>query len=585
MAHNAFFEQVVTRFVLTKYLGARMLSDIPIYRWECTASMAAALALPRSLEKACLALSLPIKKDMDGRRLVLKYCKPRKPTKNNPNRWHDNRDEIDKIIKYCALDVDAMAGLYGALPALKPSEREVWLLNQKINMRGFHVDKRLIDVVLCLIEKEIRELDRETQILTNGAIESTTQRGAILNFVNTFGANLTDLTASTIKSALLRTDLHPTARRILEIRQDVSKTSTAKYEAFKARSAFDNRIRDHIMYHGASTGRDAGQGVQPHNLPSSSISGLESAFGIVAENDLELIRLIYGSPMRVFSSCIRGMIIPTPGYEFFCEDFSAIEARVLLWLADDTAGLDIFRKGIDPYKRLASLIFNTRISEITSKQRDLGKRAELGCGFGMGWEKFLTTCFSNGLTDIDETLAKKAVSGFRELHRPVVKMWSNIERAAIRAVQNPGRAFKIHKTKWYVKNKTLFCELPSGRALAYYDPVIKYANTPWGDRAPKLYHWSVDSFTKKWALGGTYGGKLAENVTQAAARDVMKEAERRVQSAEYDVLFSVHDEILSEREIGAGSASEYSALMQVVPNWACDLPIKTEGWQGMRYRK
>jgi DNA polymerase len=585
VAHNAFFEQVITRFVLTRYFPHPELKILSPSRFICTASLAATLALPRNLEGAALALKLPVQKDMEGRKLILKYCKPRKATKANARKFHNRREDLLRIMKYCGTDIDATIELFKKLPALNPNERRVWELNQKINFRGFNTDQDLVKITLALIDQEINNLDNETNSLTRGYLSSTTQRDGVLYWLKKEGLALPDLTANTVKDALAGSIQSDVARRLLEIRQAVSKTSTAKYAAFKMRGATDARIRDYLLYHGASTGRDAGQGVQPQNFPRGTIKDTAQAVEVVKTGDLELIRMIYGNPMNVFASCLRGVIIPTPGRELFCSDYSGIEARVLLWLANDVKGLEVFKSGRDPYKIIAARIYNKKYEDVTGAERELGKRAELACGFGMGWKKFIETCKSFGDKSVDEQLAKKAVNVFREVHAPVVKLWSNLEKAAIYAVQNPGKKITINKTAWFMRREILYCELPSGRSLAYYDPEIRFKMTPWGEKRQTLYHWSVHPITRKWVCDGTYGGKLAENVTQAVARDIMKNGELNLEQAGYEILLAVHDEVLSECKIGEGSVSEYDRLMQTLPPWANGCPIKTKGWTGDRYKK
>jgi len=259
VAHNAYFENVITSGVL----GV----TIPPERWLCTASLAAALALPRNLEGAAKALKLAVQKDMDGRRLILKWCKPRKPSKNNPKTRHDDPGELARLVEYCKQDVDTTVELFMNVPLLTPSERRVWELDQKINLRGFAVDRPLINTALRLIDEETTAINFKTQELTFGALTSATQRDGVLGFIESEGVYLPDLRKKTVEDALAG-DLVPPgpARQMLEYRQAISKTSTAKYQAFERRSRHDSRVRDILLYHAASTGRWGGLGVQPQNL-------------------------------------------------------------------------------------------------------------------------------------------------------------------------------------------------------------------------------------------------------------------------------------------------------------------------------
>lgn len=593
VAHNAFFEQVITRFVLTRLISTAGLSalahaalkSLPHERWACTASMAAALALPRNLEGACLALNLPIQKDMDGRRLILKYCKPRKPTKNNKAKWHSSASDLRRIMLYCQNDVDAETMLFLSIPALNPTERKVWLLDQKINFRGFEADRELVKTTLNLIDEETKNLNQETGTMTFGELVSTTQRGGVLSWLEAEGVFLPDLRAKTVSDAIKTGLVDGDAKRMLEIRQAISKTSTAKYSAFEIRSRTDGRVRDNLLYHGASTGRWSGSGVQPQNFPRGSIADTTEAAEIVKSGDLSWVRCLYGNPMDVFSSCLRAVIKAPEGKELFCADYAAIEARVLFWVAEHKEGIRAYEENRPMYEEMAQVIYNVKdVKNVTKAQRQVGKQSVLGCGYGMGWKKFLQTCKSFGI-EVDEDTAQIAVSAYRSTHWPVQKLWSNLDKAAIAATQNPGKKFRINKTTWWVENKFLWCELPSGRKLAYYGPEVKHELTAWGDKKPTLYHYGVNPLTRKWESSGTYGGRLAENVVQAISRDLMADAMLRIESSGYEIILSVHDELVAERKIGEGKIEEFEKLMAQVPEWAKGCPVRVEGWNGPRYKK
>lgn len=578
VAHNAFFEQMITKFVLK-------MPDISSERWVCTASMAAALALPRNLENVCLALNLPIKKDTDGRRLVLKYCKPRKVLKNDFSKWHSSASDLRRIMEYCKTDVDAETLLFLTLPELNATERKVWLLDQKINFRGFKVDQELILSALELIDQETKALDFETYQITNGQVSTTNQRDAALKWLNEQNVELPDLQKKTVENALLNNELSAKVKRFLEIRKAASKTSTAKFQAFKARSKSDSRVRDNLVYHGARTGRWAGAGVQPQNFPRGTIKNTTEAAEDIKIRSLEWLRCLYGSPMNVFSSCLRAVSIPSEGNEFFCADYSAIEARVLFWVAEHFRGIKAFTENRPIYEEMAAAIYRVpEVNQVTKDQRSLGKVAILGAGYGMGAAKFVQTCKAFGI-QIDETMARVAIETYRIQHAPVKTLWSNFERAAIEVVQAPSKSIKINCTKWFIKNDFLWCELPSGRKLAYYKPEIRFELTSWGEKRPVLYHYSVNSLTKKWELASTYGGKLTENVVQAVSRDLMAEAMLRIENAGFKIVLSVHDELLAERKKNESTLAEFENLMSETPEWAKGLPIKVEGWRGERYRK
>lgn len=586
VAHNALFEQVTTRYVLTKEIFNPELKEIPIERWICTASMARALALPGKLEGACSALELSVQKDMEGHRLMLKLSKPRKPTKNNPAVWHKKKSDLRRLMEYCKTDIDAEVELFLSLPELNPFERKIWELDQKMNLRGFRCDRPFVKKVLGMISEESERFERLTQEITGGEVQSTAQRDVTLKWLAKEDCFLENLQKKTVSDALVARMGSPKALRLLEVRSNASKTSTAKYEAFESRSRTDGRVRDNLIYHTASTGRWGGAGVQPQNFPQGTLSNPEQAIDIILDEstDLELVRMLYGNPLDVFSSCLRGAIQASEGRKFNSGDFAGIEVRVLFWMAKHEEGLQAFRDGRDLYREIAAIIFGVKVDAVTKAQREVGKRVILGCGFGMGPPKFFETCKTFG-QEISELLSETAVKTYRRVHHPVKKFWSNLEKAAIAAVMNRGKRYSINRTSWWVQDEFLYCQLPSGRRLAYYGPEIRYKATPWGEKKATLYHYDVHPKTKKWVLSGTYGGRLTENVVQATARDFMAEAMPRVEDSGYELLITVHDELLAESDKDKGSEAEFQKLMSVVPPWGAGCPIKVEGWSATRYKK
>lgn len=588
VAHNAMFEQLIAPIVF--FHGGDTVYNPDCCdptRWICTASLAAACALPRKLEEACNALGLSVRKDMEGHRLMLKLSKPRKPTKNNKAKWHTKKSDLNRLMRYCATDVDASTELLLSLPPLNPKERRIWELDQTINHRGFCVDSAAVSKALGLIQEETARLNQETKNLTIGEVGSTRQRDATLGWLNRGGLGLPNLQAKTVEMALasISAEAMPLARRVLEIRQSISKSSTAKYQKLAHQMADDGKIRDQLFYHGASTGRWTGRGVQVQNFPRAAHKDIELAIETLAAGDLEWIGLVYGDPMEFLSRCLRNMIVAPAGYSFYCGDYASIETRVLFWVAGHERGLKHYRRHADLYREMAAMIYRIPLDEVTKAQREVGKRAILGCGYGMGHKKFWATCNQYG-QEVSPELARAAVVAYRTLHYPVPDLWNEIQRAAIYATLNPQTRVTINHTKWSLAKDFLWCELPSKRMLAYYKPTVRYELTPWGERAPKLYHWSVNPKTKKWENAATYGGKLTENVVQAIARDIMAEAMLRLEKAGFEVVLSVHDELLTQARSGPSfDLEEFTQLMAETPGWGTEIPIEVEGWTGARYRK
>jgi len=531
---------------------------------------------------------------MAGHKLMLKMSKPRKATKYNAAKWYCKKADLLRLMEYCEHDIDAEVDLLLTLPDLTANERRVWELDQRTNLRGFAVDRPVVEKVIGFIDTELARYEREIKHLTGGAVSTANKVASVKSFVNGLGAGIENVQAKTVQDALKRVDLDPTARRVLEIRASASKTSTGKYYSIEARSRVDSRVRDIMMYHGASTGRWTGLGVQIQNFPRGTLSDAQSrpvnsvkAVDLLANPavDLEAVRLLYGDPMEFFSHILRSTIKATPGYEMFCGDYAAIEVRVLFWLANHADGIKAYRDGRKIYEEMAQVVYAVReLDAVTKAQREIGKRIILGCGYSMGAKKFMETCEHFGVA-IDPPLAEKAVKAYRTFHAPVVKFWYALEDAAIRATLDPGKRYRVGSLVWVKEGEFLWCILPSSRRLAFYGPQVERELTPWKEFRPKLYHWDILPASKRWVFQSTYPGRLAENVTQAVARDVMAAASLRVDDAGYPMLFSVHDELGNEREIGRGSLAEYTRLMSEPPEWAGNMPIKVETWKGERYRK
>jgi DNA polymerase len=578
--HNANFEQVITEFVLPKHVVG--LKPIPLSRWICTAALAATHALPRSLDGATSALELPHLKDAEGVKLVKRHCIPQRITKKQKTIWNDDPAGLERLALYCARDVTAHTHLFLRLPPLTPTERRVWLLNQKINRRGVHIDRELAKAVTRMMVVETSALRRKAVELTGG-IEPT-QNAEIKRWCARKGVSLPNMQKKTIDDAITSGLVEGLIKQVLLIRQSASKTSTGKYAAFLARTKFDSILRDFVMYHGASTGRDTARGPQVHNQPRGTLGELyELAVEIVMTGDLEWVRALLGDPMSAFSSLLRAVITARPGLTLYSGDFNAIEARVVFWLAGHAVGLKMFtEQGRDPYREMAATIYTKKLKDVIPDEREVGKRAILGAGFGMGAPKFAMTCKQFGMPVTDQ-LAKRAIGAYRKQHQLVPALWKNLERAAIEATRNPGKRYTVNKTSWFVRNEFLYCELPSGRRIAYFRPSIR-SELKWDAEHETLYHWGENPKTKKWENAGTYGGRLTENVVQAVARDVMVEAQLRAEDAGFNALFSVHDELVNECK-RTNRLAEFEAIMAESPEWAEGLPIRVKAWEGIRYKK
>lgn len=598
-AHNAFFERAIwTNIVLPRH----GFPAIPSLQWRDSATKAAAHALPRALDDAGEALHLSIRKDTAGHKLMMKLSKPRKPRKKEREAgvtgllWWESQELFEQLWAYCRQDVLAEEAVSRVLPDLNPLETQIYLMDQTVNQRGFRLDRAAITSARRLIESETKILNQQLAEVTQGKVTVATQRAKLLKWLeddqgvvlpNTQKSTLDEyLTAQEGEETVPWLTLTPAAQQALTILRALGQSSTAKYETMQQWINPDDRVRGGLLFHGAATGRWSGQGVQPHNFPKGKIKNMEEVWQVLKQENREAIAEKYGSVMTALSHALRGTIVASPGKLLYVADYAAIEARIVLWLAKDEDALDIFRSGGDIYCEMASEIYQKPINKKDHPdERALGKIAILGLGYQMGVLKFVATAASYGIT-IDDVMAEEVVSAYRNKFWRVKKMWWDQEEAACEAVSLSGEVILCGRVKWYVHGNFLYCELPSGRCLAYPEPEIRERETPWGEMKAALTFKGVNTLNHKWQRQTTYGGMLVENITQAVARDLMAEAMLRCeQSGIYEPILSVHDEIIAEANKHLGNVSEFEQLVACCPPWATGLPVATEAWRGERYRK
>jgi DNA polymerase len=301
------------------------------------------------------------------------------------------------------------------------------------------------------------------------------------------------------------------------------------------------------------------------------------------EDLIPALLAVGGSPgMEALVSLLRSMVVPAPGSRFMSGDYSQIELRMLAWLSGG-------RYKDHPYHRMAGRIYDVPWEEIEKDtvEYGIGKNAELGCGYGMGWKKYKEYVYTATGVTPDDKIAKKAVVAYRTSHPWVVDFWKDVEETAKAAVLVPGVTQRIGLVRYVVQGQFLWCLLPSGRGIAYALPKLKMQETPWGEMRPAIVYQGIDSRMGRrvWGPIQTYGGHLVENIVQAAARDVMAEAMLRLDAAGYPIVLTVHDEILVEVEDGTGSLEEFQELLTIKPPWGRDAPIEAECWEGDRWRK
>lgn len=599
VAHNAFFEIVITRYVLPKIrnlLGSHKVESIPLFRWIDSAAMAATCGLPRSLDGSTGALGLSHQKDQEGSRVMLKLSKPREPTKIDPAIRYtpaNAANDFRKLYKYCISDTNAETELFLKLPKLTDLEQTFWENDTRMNLWGFAVDQKLVKHAIRGIRKEKKQLDSRIQKLTNGKIDSARQTKAFLETLQSHGLKIKNVQAQTLEE-ISKKDIPEICKELIEIRLSSAKSATAKYQAFKNRSAFDGRARDTLLFYGAHTGRQAGRGLQPQNLFKSTlgVDDLETGIDLIRRGDIPAIQALFDRPMQLYASALRGCIVARKNKFLSVGDFSTIEVRVLFWLADHEEGLQMFRDGKDLYIDMAARIYDLSAKKILKEykagninKRQLGKQTVLGAGFGIGvnGKKFQLTAKTYGL-DIPIELAQKAILTYRKLHAPIPKLWTRLENDAIKAVLNPDMSFCSGRVNWQMTKckNWLTCTLPIGRKLHYYKPQLAAVETLYGPKY-ELSHMAMDSYTKQYKRKKVWGGVLTENLVQAIARDLLYCAvDRAVFDGGMSVVLMVHDEIVCEANESDESLKYH---MEIVPNWGSGLPVKAETFKALRYKK
>lgn len=600
-AHNAWFERGIWANIMVPRFG---WPAIPDPSWRCSAAKAAAHALPRGLEEAGEALHLSVHKDLAGGKVMMKMTKPRKPRKAEREAWAktpagiagkphsvvywESPDLFDTLYAYCQQDVLAEEAISCRLDDLSPAETGVYLLDQTINERGFQLDSDAILVAQRIITRETVRLNRELATFTGGQVAKATQRAQMLSWFATQGLDLADTKKETIDNALQYGHPEPLARRGLELVRTLGRSSTAKYRKMADWACADGRVRGGLLYHGASTGRWSGSGVQPHNFPKGRPGGpgkdQEALWGNLKAGWLA----DYPDVMEALSEALRGVIVASEGKQLYVADYASIEARVLLWLADDQKALGIFARNEDPYCDMAAEIYGRPITKADKDERALGKVAILGLGYQMGASKFVDTAMLMAGITIDEDMAKRVVDAYRSKFWRVKELWAEQQATAIEAVHSPQETLTTKYVSWLYDDDEgfLFCTLPSGRRLAYPEPEVHAKLTPWGEHRDALTFMGMNPITRHWQRQHTYGGSLVENIVQAIARDLMAAAMVRCEaSGIYQVVLTVHDEIVAEAAIGAGSVRAFEEMLTELPEWARGCPIAAEGWRGLRYRK
>jgi DNA polymerase len=567
-AWNANFERTIwNEIMVSRYQWPRT----NIKQWRCTMAQASAMGLPRALGQAAAVLGVEEQKDKTGAALMLRMARPRKVNADGSYTWWDTKDKIEQLIQYCRQDVRTELSVAETLNAMPDAERRLYQLDQRINDRGVALDVDLVHRVKALAGNASVEIDAEIQRLTKGQVKAATNGMDLVAWLNSHGIATKSVDKQTVARLLTSDKLHPVIRQVLTLRQNGAKSSTAKYDAMVNAANADDRMRGLLVYHGAATGRWSGKLVQPQNFPRPQ-KKQDELDEIIAKLKADKDVSEHGAGTVLASDLLRSMLIADDGHRLMFADYSAIEARVLAWVAGQNDLVETFRKGGDVYKEMASAIYNIDVENVTDGQRQVGKMAILGCGYGMGGKRFAEQCATMGIK-VDEDEAKRIVAVYREKNDRIAQYWRDIEQEFVEMVKGAGRV------------GTVPLPLPSGRSLTYHNPRIIQRETPWGAMRDTAQVDTLNSVTRQWTSQIIWGGLLTENVVQATARDLMATAMMALEVKGYNVILSVHDEIISEVPDGFGSLDEMIDIMTQVPAWAQGCPINAEGKEGKRYRK
>lgn len=577
-AFNAAFE----RTCIANHLGKEMTPE----QWRCSMAHSLTLGLAGNLAGVARALRLEEQKMDEGKALIRYFSIPCKATKVNGGRirnlpQHD-MDKWDLFKKYCKQDVEVERSIRKKLDnfPMIDSEIRLWNLDQKINDLGVKIDKQLVEnAIECDGNYQEKRYQEAVELTGLENPNSPTQIRAWLK--ETHNIEIDSLAKAKVEE-LLEEDIPLEARRLLELRQDMSKTSVRKYEAMDRAICKDERVRGLLQFYGASTGRWAGRLVQIQNLPRNIMSDLDLARGLLLEGNYEGLELLFDSVPDVLSQLIRTAFIPSSNSRFIVSDFSAIEARVIAWLAGEKWRLDVFNSHGKIYEASASQMFNVPIEEVTkeSELRRKGKISELA----LGYQGSVGALKAMGAIDmgLEEEELKPLVDTWRRSNPNIVKLWWDVGDAAIKAVKGRMTVTMQYGLKFSYKSGILFIALPSGRSLAYVRPRIEIDERFNKD---KLTFEGVMPGTRKWGRVDTYGGKLTENIIQAIARDCLAESMIRLDEKGYKIAFHVHDEVVLDVPKDKGSLKEVEELMGIPIDWAPGLPLGAEGFEAEYYKK
>lgn len=612
-AHNAAFELEIWNQIMVPRYGWPELKPEQTY---CTMAMAYAMGLPGALEDAALALGLQILKDAEGRALMLRMARPRAMAHGRDAMgrtaivptWWDEPEKLARLYAYCQQDVRVERELTKRLMPLSDRERQVWLMDYRINQRGVQIDipsaKGAVALTHAMKERDTATIAK----LTDGAVLSPTALPALKAWMAEHGVKVDSLAKQAVIDLLASDTLTPRVAKVLRLRQEGGKASTAKFDVMLKRAGADGRLRGMYQYHGAATGRWTGRGVQPANLPRDMppAETVEKIMALIREGNHDAIDMLYGHPLVVASKCLRSFFVAKPRHLLISGDWSNVEGRGQAWFAGEQWKLDAFRaadekRGPGLYELAYSRMFNVPVESIKnpSEERQVGKVAELAFGYQGGVGSF-HKMGRNYNVKVSDAKGAEFRDAWRTAHPRIKAAWYAIEKAAVSAVRNPGQTYECgypgRQAKYKVVGSFLWCLLPSGRAICYpypklledeYGPKLTYMTVPSQENVREGKIVNDPKNASNWARVGAYGGSLFNNIVQGFCRDFLAETMLTLDAQGAALVLHTYDDLVLEVDEAKaeGARAAVEKLMRTPPAWAKGFPLYSEPEIMARYGK
>jgi DNA polymerase len=579
-AFNANFERVCLMKYLCRILGKEVYLDPS--SWRCSEVQAAMLGLPLHLEGVAQVLQLEEQKMSEGKTLIRYFCMPCKPTAANGGRRRnlpsDAPEKWELFKAYNIRDVQVELAIRKKLEKypIPEAEHDLYVLDQKINDRGFQADMNFVmQAITCDRQFSVAATEKAYELT---GLENPNSVAQLKDWLVGRGVEVESLSKKNVQELVGETEGE--VKEALKLRLLMAKTSVRKYEALERAVCSDGRVHGLLQFYGANrTGRWAGRLVQVQNLPQNHLEDLKLARDLVKEGRFEDIELLFGNTPGVLSELIRTAFVPKEGHRFIVADFSAIEARVISWLAGEKWRLEVFASHGKIYEAAASMMFHVPIEEVTkgSPLRQKGKISELACGYGGG----VGALKAMGALEmgVEEDELQGLIDNWRTANPRIVNFWWEVDKAAITAVKERTKT-RTHGIIFTYQSGMLFVTLPSGRNLVYVKP--KLMLNKFGREG--LTYEGIGA-TKKWERIETYGPKIVENIVQATSRDLLADAMLRLDQAGFAIVAHVHDEVICEVPEGESSVEEICSFMSKGPKWAQGLPLTADGYECEFYQK